>query len=66
VTGVDRPTSTDPTPAAFPPSHVPSHEATVVLTGYDPNEADEQKYFAPRRVKWIPRQKATGNGLALT
>lgn len=33
-------------PAAFPDPQVPSHEATVVLTGYDPNE---------RRVQWIPR-----------
>jgi NADPH-dependent 2,4-dienoyl-CoA reductase/sulfur reductase-like enzyme len=35
-----------PVPAAFPDSRVPTHEATVVLTGHDPNE---------RRVQWIPR-----------
>jgi hypothetical protein len=48
--GVEQPTSRSPVPAAFPDPRVPSHEATVVLTGYDPNE---------RRVQWIPRQRPT-------
>jgi 3-phenylpropionate/trans-cinnamate dioxygenase ferredoxin reductase subunit len=39
-----------PVPAAFPDPGVPTHEATVVLTGYDPNE---------RRVQWIARHRAT-------
>jgi hypothetical protein len=47
---VDRPPSTAPVPAAFPDPHLPIREATVVLTGYDPNE---------QRVEWIPRQPAT-------
>jgi NADPH-dependent 2,4-dienoyl-CoA reductase/sulfur reductase-like enzyme len=45
-----RPTPSSPVPAAFPDPRVPSHEATVVLTGYDPNE---------RRVQWIPRHRQT-------
>jgi hypothetical protein len=32
------PTPSSPAPAAFPDPRVPSHEATVVLTGHDPNE----------------------------
>jgi NADPH-dependent 2,4-dienoyl-CoA reductase/sulfur reductase-like enzyme len=46
LTGVDQPTPTAPVKAAFPGPRKPHHEATVVLTGYDPNE---------RRVQWIPR-----------
>jgi NADPH-dependent 2,4-dienoyl-CoA reductase/sulfur reductase-like enzyme len=37
-----------PVPAAFPDPRVPNHEATVILTGHDPNE---------RRVQWIPRHR---------
>jgi NADPH-dependent 2,4-dienoyl-CoA reductase/sulfur reductase-like enzyme len=44
LSGVDQPPSTAPLPAAFPDPREPSHEATVVLTGYDPNE---------QRVQWI-------------
>jgi hypothetical protein len=47
--GVDQPPSTDAVPAAFPDPSVATHEATVVLTGYDPNE---------QRVQWIPRRRA--------
>jgi hypothetical protein len=50
LTGVDQPTSTTPVPAAIPDPREPSHEATVVLTGYDPNE---------RRVQWIRESHAT-------
>jgi NADPH-dependent 2,4-dienoyl-CoA reductase/sulfur reductase-like enzyme len=46
----DHPTPNPPVPAAFPDPRVPSYEATVVLTGHDPNE---------RRVQWIPRQRQT-------
>lgn len=45
--GVDQPTRMSPVPAGFPDPTAPTHEATVVLTGYDPNE---------RRVQWIPRR----------
>jgi NADPH-dependent 2,4-dienoyl-CoA reductase/sulfur reductase-like enzyme len=48
--GVVRSPSRDPVPAAFPDPREPSHEATVVLTGYDPNE---------RRVQWIRGQQAS-------
>jgi NADPH-dependent 2,4-dienoyl-CoA reductase/sulfur reductase-like enzyme len=44
------PTPRCPVPAAFPDPGVPNHEATVVLTGYDPNG---------RRVQWIARHRAT-------
>jgi hypothetical protein len=37
-----------PVRAAFPDPKVPNHEATVVLTGHDPNE---------RRVQWIARNR---------
>jgi len=47
--GVDQPASTAPLPAAFPDPRELTHEATVILTGYDPNE---------QRVQWIPRQHA--------
>jgi NADPH-dependent 2,4-dienoyl-CoA reductase/sulfur reductase-like enzyme len=46
----DSPPSKAPVPAAFPDPHLPIREATVVLTGYDPNE---------QRVEWIPRQPAS-------
>ena len=36
--GVDQPASRAPVPAAFPDPRVPTHDATVILTGYDPNE----------------------------
>ncbi len=48
--GVERPTLSSPVSAAFPDPRVPTHDATVILTGYDPNE---------RRVQWIPRHHAT-------
>lgn len=51
VCGADQPTTISPVPAAFPDPTVPTHEATVVLTGYDPNE---------QRVQWIPGHHATG------
>lgn len=41
---VGQATPSSPVPAAFPDPREPNHEATVVLTGYDPNE---------RRVQWI-------------
>jgi 3-phenylpropionate/trans-cinnamate dioxygenase ferredoxin reductase component len=44
---VDQPPAMAPVPAAFPDARVPTHEATVVLTGYDPKE---------QRVQWIPRE----------
>ena len=47
---VDHPTPSSPVPAAFPDPRLPTHDATVILTGYDPNE---------RRVQWIPRHRAT-------
>ena len=48
--GVDQPPSTVPVKAAFPDPKIPTHEATVILTGHDPNE---------RRVEWIARHRAT-------
>jgi hypothetical protein len=45
--GVDRPADPAPVLAAFPDPRQPSHDATVVLTGYNPNE---------QRVQWIPRR----------
>jgi len=39
-----------PVPARFPDPQEPSRDATVVLTGYDPNE---------QRVQWILRDRAT-------
>jgi NADPH-dependent 2,4-dienoyl-CoA reductase/sulfur reductase-like enzyme len=47
--GVDQPTSAAPVPAAFPDPRAPSFDATVVLTGHNPNE---------QRVEWIPREHA--------
>jgi NADPH-dependent 2,4-dienoyl-CoA reductase/sulfur reductase-like enzyme len=38
-----------PVPAAFPDPRAPTRDATVVLTGHDPNE---------QRVQWIPREHA--------
>jgi hypothetical protein len=38
-----------PVSARFPDPRDPTYDATVVLTGYDPNE---------QRVEWIPRQQA--------
>jgi NADPH-dependent 2,4-dienoyl-CoA reductase/sulfur reductase-like enzyme len=49
ATMVDRPPSMAPLPAAFPDPRLFSHEATVALTGYDPNE---------QRVEWIPKHPA--------
>jgi hypothetical protein len=46
---VDRPPSKAPVPAAFPDGRLPNHDATVVLTGYDPME---------QRVEWIPNRPA--------
>ena len=46
--GVNRPASIVAVPADFPDPREPTHEATVVLTGHDPNE---------RRVQWIPRRQ---------
>jgi len=51
----DQSTRRAPVPAAFPDPRVPTHEATVVLTGHDPNE---------RRVQWIPRHHAPGTARA--
>jgi NADPH-dependent 2,4-dienoyl-CoA reductase/sulfur reductase-like enzyme len=48
--GVEQPAPSSPVPAAFPDPRVPTHDATVILTGYDPNE---------RRVQWIPRRHAS-------
>lgn len=47
--GIDRPASAAPVPAGFPEPRAWHREATVVLTGYDPNE---------KRVEWIPRRSA--------
>ncbi len=44
--GVDQPPSAAPVPAEFPEPQGRFREATVVLTGHDPNE---------QRVEWIPR-----------
>jgi Reductase C-terminal len=43
---VDQPTSISAVPAAFPDPTIRTYEATVVLTGHDPNE---------QRAQWIPR-----------
>ena len=48
--GVEQPAQISPIPAAFPDPRVPTHDATVILTGHDPNE---------RRVQWIPRHHTT-------
>jgi hypothetical protein len=49
---VDQPASTVPLPAAFPDPREPTHDATVILTGYDPNE---------QRVQWVPRPPAAAS-----
>jgi NADPH-dependent 2,4-dienoyl-CoA reductase/sulfur reductase-like enzyme len=46
----DHPAQSAPVPAAFPDPRLPSYEATVVLTGHNPNE---------RRVQWIWSHGAT-------
>ena len=46
-----RSTPSSPVPAAFPDPRQPTHEATAVLTGHDPNE---------RRVQWVPRHHEIG------
>src|SRR6266849_5759223 len=46
ISVADQPTPISPVPAAFPDPRVPTHDATVVLTGHDPCE---------RRVQWIYR-----------
>jgi NADPH-dependent 2,4-dienoyl-CoA reductase/sulfur reductase-like enzyme len=50
ISVAEQPTPGSAVPAAFPEPRVPSPEATVVLTGHDPNE---------QRVRWIPREHAT-------
>ncbi|EFH80476.1 NAD(P)/FAD-dependent oxidoreductase [Ktedonobacter racemifer] len=47
--GVELPALSCPVPAAFPDPRVPTHDATVILTGYDPNE---------RRVQWVYRHRS--------
>jgi 3-phenylpropionate/trans-cinnamate dioxygenase ferredoxin reductase subunit len=47
MAAVNHPVVTAPIPVAFPDPRGPSFDATVVLTGHDPNE---------RRVQWIPRE----------
>ncbi len=49
ISVADQPTPRSPVPAAFPDPRVPTYDATVILTGHDPNE---------RRVQWIPRHHA--------
>jgi NADPH-dependent 2,4-dienoyl-CoA reductase/sulfur reductase-like enzyme len=49
VVVADRPSPSAPVPAAFPDPAVVTHDATAVLTGYDPTE---------RRVQWVPRRRA--------
>jgi hypothetical protein len=46
ISGAGQPCRMPPAPAAFPDPGEPLPEATVVLTGYDPNE---------QRVRWTPR-----------
>jgi NADPH-dependent 2,4-dienoyl-CoA reductase/sulfur reductase-like enzyme len=46
ISAADQPTRMAPVPAAFPDPSEQLQDATVVLTGYDPNE---------QRVQWIPR-----------
>lgn len=48
LSATDHPAPSIPVPAAFPDPRVPGHEATVVLTGHDPNE---------RKVQWLPRHR---------
>jgi NADPH-dependent 2,4-dienoyl-CoA reductase/sulfur reductase-like enzyme len=48
IIAADQPTHELPTPAAFPDPAIPTHEATVVLTGHDPNAW---------QVRWIPRHR---------
>jgi 3-phenylpropionate/trans-cinnamate dioxygenase ferredoxin reductase subunit len=50
ISVADQPTPRSPVPAAFPDPRVPTYDATVILTGHDPNE---------QRVQWIPRHHAT-------
>jgi NADPH-dependent 2,4-dienoyl-CoA reductase/sulfur reductase-like enzyme len=50
ISVADQPAPSSPVSAAFPDPRVPTYDATVILTGYDPNE---------RRVQWIPRHHAT-------
>ncbi len=52
ISAAGEPTPSAPVPAGFPDPAVRIYEATVVLTGHDPNE---------QRVQWIPRQRATGS-----
>ncbi len=42
-----------PVPAAFPEPSDPTYDATVILTGHDPDE---------RRVQWVPRRPHPGTG----
>ena len=50
VAHVDQPTPSEPVPAGFPDPRLPNHDATVILTGYDPRE---------QRVQWVPRSRTT-------
>jgi NADPH-dependent 2,4-dienoyl-CoA reductase/sulfur reductase-like enzyme len=49
ISAADQPARMAPVAAAFPDPSETSYDATVVLTGYDPNE---------QRVQWIPRHRA--------
>ena len=55
ISDADQLTYMPPVPAAFPDPGETVHDATVVLTGYDPNE---------QRVEWIPRHHAPGTDRA--
>jgi NADPH-dependent 2,4-dienoyl-CoA reductase/sulfur reductase-like enzyme len=48
--GALHPIPNPPVPATFPDPRQLTHEATVILTGHDPNE---------RRVQWLPRHPET-------
>jgi hypothetical protein len=50
ISVADQPATISPVPAAFPDPRVPTHDATIVLTGHDQCE---------RRVQWIARHHAT-------
>jgi 3-phenylpropionate/trans-cinnamate dioxygenase ferredoxin reductase subunit len=47
---VDQPRPSSPIPVEFPDPRTISYDATIVLTGYDPNE---------KRVEWLPRPHVT-------
>src|SRR5260221_7398526 len=55
--GVEQPALRSPVPAAFPDPRVPTHDATVILTGYDPNERRRELDTKPHPTKITKAQQ---------